>query len=89
MDGNWYTNMAPYVYTIKQAKQLLQSVTLKTYYRFMDSKCLMWIHCRGTIETFLAGANDFHQTIKRTAEISNGKHVFLDTTSHLEVGRVA
>ena len=41
------------------------------------------IHGRETLEAFLETANNFHPTIKFTAEVSNDKHVFLDTKSHL------
>ena len=44
---------------------------------------------RKTLEAFLKTANSFHSTIRFTAEVSNDKHVFLDTMSHLVDDKVA
>ena len=63
-------------------KQLLQSVTPRPL-RFIDDIGMKWTHGRETLEAFLETANSFHPTISFTAEISNYKHVSLDTTSHL------
>ena len=87
------TKMAPSYANIfmgRLEKQLLQSMSLKpfSWLRFIDDIDMKWTHGRETLEEFLAGANNFHPTIKFTAEVSNDKHVFLDTTSHLEGDRV-
>ena len=51
--------------------------------RFIDDIDMKWIHGKETLEAFLETANSFHSTIRFTAEVSNDKHVFLDTMSHL------
>ena len=87
------TKMAPSyanIFTGRLEKQLLQSVSLKpfSWLRFIDDINMKWTHGRETLEEFITGANNFHPTIKFTAEVSNDKHVFLDTTPHLEGDRV-
>ena len=87
------TKMAPsYANTFmsRLEKQLLQSVSLKpfSWLRFIDDIDMKWTHGRETLEKFLRDANNFHPTIKFTAEVFNDNHVFLDTTSHLEGDRV-
>ena len=44
---------------------------------------MKWSHGRETFTTFLDEANNFHPSIKFTAEISNEQHEFLDTKSRL------
>ena len=44
---------------------------------------MKWSHGRETLTTFLDEANNFHPSIKFTAEISTKQHVFLDTKSNL------
>ena len=82
------TKMAPSYANIfmgRLEKQLLQSVTPKSLslLRFIDYIDMKWIHGKETLEAFLYTANSFHPTIRFTAEVSNDKHIFLDTTSHL------
>ena len=82
------TKMAPSYANLfmgRLEKQLLQSVTPKllSWLRFIDDIDMKWIHGRETLEAFLDTVNSFHPTIRFTAEVSNDKHVFLDTTSHL------
>ena len=88
------TKMAPSYTNIfmgRLEKQLLQSVRLKpfSWLRFIDDIDMKWIHGRETLEAFLETANSFHSTIRFTAEVSNDKHVFLDTMSHLADDKVA
>ena len=60
-----------------------------SWFRFIDDIDMKWIHGRETLEAFLETANSFHSTIRFTAEVSNDKHVFLDTMSHLADDKVA
>ena len=88
------TKMAPSyanVFMGRLERRLLQSVILKpfSWLRFIDDIDMKWIHGRETIEAFLETANRFHPTIRHTAEVSNDKHVFLDTMSHLADDKVA
>ena len=66
-------------------RRLLQSVSSG----FIDDIDMKWTHGRETLEAFLKTANSFHSTIRFTAEVSNDKHVFLDTMSHLVDDKVA
>ena len=80
------TKMAPSYANIfmgRLEKQLLQSVTPKplSWLRFIDDINMKWIHGTETLEAFLETANSFHPTIRFIVEVSNDKHVFLDTTS--------
>ena len=82
------TKMAPSYANIfmgRLERRLLQSVILKpfSWLRFIDDIDMKWTHGRETLEAFLETANSFHPTIRFTAEVSNDKHVFLDTMSHL------
>ena len=65
--------------------QLLRSVTLRlfSWLRFIDHIDMKWSHGRDTLTTFLDEANNFHSSIKFTAEISKEQHMFLDTKSRL------
>ena len=49
---------------------------------------MKWLHGRDNLDTFLQEANSFHSTIRFTAEVSNDKHVFLDTQSRLDEDRI-
>ena len=44
---------------------------------------MKWTHVPENLEIFLQEANSFHPTIRFMAEVSNEKHVFLDTKSRL------
>ena len=57
--------------------QLLRSVALRpfSWLRFIDDIDMKWSHGRETLTTFL---DNFHPSIKVTAEISTKQHVFLD-----------
>ena len=65
--------------------QLLRSVSLKpfSWLRFIDDVDIKWTHGPESLEIFLQEANSYHPTIRFTAEVSNEKHVFLDTKSRL------
>ena len=45
-------------------------------------------HGRDNLDTSLQEANSFHSTIRFTAEVSNDKHVLLDTQSRLDDDRI-
>ena len=60
-----------------------------SWLRFIDDIDMKWTHGRETLEAFLKTANSFHSPIRFTAEVSNDKHVFLDTMSHLVDDKVA
>ena len=71
-------------------KQLLMSVTMRSFswLRFIDDIDMKWLHGRDNLDTFLQEVNIFHSTILFTAEVSNDKHVFLDTQSRLDEYRI-
>ena len=50
---------------------------------FIDDIDMKWSHGRETLTTFLDEANNFHPSIKFTAEISTKQHVFQDTKTSL------
>ena len=88
------TKMAPSYANIfmgRLERRLLQSVILKhfSWLRFIDDIDMKWTRGKATLEAFLKTANNFHPTIRFTAEVSNDKHVFLDTISHLTDDKVA
>ena len=59
---------------------LRQSNTTPIFWkRFIDDIISMWDTNRDKIEEFLLKANNFHPTIKFTAEISEKETIFLDT----------
>ena len=66
-------------------EQLLKSVALRpfSWLRFIDDIDMKWSHGREALTAFLDEANNFHPSIKFTAEISPEQHVFLDTKSSL------
>ena len=59
-----------------------------SWLRFIDDIDMKWLHGRDNLDTFLQEANSFHSTIQFTAEVSNDKHVFLDTQSRLDEDRI-
>ena len=78
------TKMAPAyanMFMGRLEKQLLISVTMRpfSWLRFIDDIDMKWLHGRDNLDTFLQEANSFHSPIRFTAEVSNDKHVFLDT----------
>ena len=86
------TKMAPAyanMFMGRLEKQLLMSVTMRpfSWLRFIDDIDMKWLHGRDNLDTFLQEANSFHSTIRFTAEVSNDKHVFLDTKSRLDEDR--
>ena len=87
------TKMAPaYVnmFMGRLKKQLLMSVTMRpfSWLRFIDEIDMKWLHGCDNLDTFLQKANSFHSTLPFTAEVSNDKHVFLDTQSRLDEHRI-
>ena len=82
------TKMAPAYANIFMGRlegQLLKSVALRPFSRpmFIEDIDMKWSHSRETLTAFLDEANNFHPSIKFTAEISTKQHVFLDTKSSL------
>ena len=62
---------------------LRQSNTTPIFWkRFIDDIISMWDTNRDKIEEFLLKANNFHPTIKFTAEISETETIFLDTIAY-------
>ena len=55
------------------------NTTLIFWKRFIDEIISMWDTNRDKIEEFFLKANDFHPTIKFTAQISETETIFLDT----------
>ena len=51
--------------------------------RYIDDIFMIWQHGRLTLDAFISHLNSCHDTIKFTAEISETKADFLDTTIHL------
>ena len=87
------TKMAPAyanMFMGRLEKQLLISVTMRpfSWLRFIDDIDMKWLHGRDNLDTFLHEANSFHSTIRFTAEVSNDKHVFLDTQSRFDEDRI-
>ena len=87
------TKMAPAyanMFMGRLEKQLLMSMTMRpfSWLRFIDDIDMKWLHGRDNLDTFLQEANSFHSTIRFTAEVSNDKHVFLDTQSRLNEDRI-
>ena len=88
------TKMAPAyanMFMGRLEKQLLMSVTMRpfSWLRFIDDIDMKWLHGHDNLDTFLQEANSFHSTIRFTAEVSNDKHVFLDTQSRLDEDRIS
>ena len=70
--------------------RLLMSVPLTPYLwlRFIDYIDMQWCHEQQNLQFFLEIANNFHPTIKFTSDISNEQHIFLDTVSRIESGKL-
>ena len=71
-------------------EKLFMSVTIRpfSWLRFIDDIDMKWLHGRDNLDTFLQEANRLHSTTRFTAEVSNDKHVFLDTQSRLDEDRI-
>ena len=71
-------------------KQLLMSVSTMpfSWLRFIDDIDMKLLHGRDNLYTFLQEAKRFHSNIRFTTEVSNDKHVFLDTQSRLDEHRI-
>ena len=87
------TKMAPSYANIfmgRLEKQLLKSVDLKPdlWLRFIDDIDMHWAHSLTELQKFLETANTFHKSIRFTSEVSNDKHVFLDTVSSITDGKL-
>ena len=54
----------------------------------IDDIDMQWCHGQQNLQTFLEIANNFHPTIKFTNDISNEQHIFLDTASRIESGKL-
>ena len=49
---------------------------------------MQWFQGQQNLQTFLEIANNFLPTIKFTSDISNEQHIFLDTVSRIESGKL-
>ena len=69
------------IFTAKIEKEILRQSSIKPIFwkRFIDDVISVWDTSRNAIEEFLLKANNFHPTIKFTAEISETETTFLDT----------
>ncbi|XP_033729648.1 uncharacterized protein LOC117318802 [Pecten maximus] len=59
-----------------------------SWFRFIDDIEIKWTAGRESLEEFVRFANEFHRTIKFTADISDEKNTFLDTCSTLVNGEI-
>ena len=59
-----------------------------SWLRFIDDIDMKWLPGRDNLDTCLQEANSFHSTIWFSAEVSNDKHVYLDTQSRLDEDRI-
>ena len=66
------------------------SVTTRpfSWLTFIDDIDMKWVHGRDNLDIFLQEANSFRSTLRLTAEVSNDKHVFIDTQSRLDEDRI-
>ena len=62
-------------------KEILRQSTYKplVWKRFIDDAFLLWNITKDEVDDFIVQANEFHPTIKFTAEISEKEMTFLDT----------
>ena len=69
------------IFMAKIEKEILRQSSIKPIFwkRFIDDIISVWDTSRNEIEEFLLQANNFHPTIKFTAEISETETTFLDT----------
>ena len=69
------------IFMAKIEKEILRQSSIKPIFwkRFIDDVISVWDTSRNAIEEFLLKANNFHPTIKFTAEISETETTFLDT----------
>ena len=69
------------IFMAKIEKEILRQSSIKPIFwkRFIDDVISVWDTSRNEIEEFLLKANNFHPTIKFTAEISETETTFLDT----------
>ena len=69
------------IFMAKIEKEILRQSSIKPIFwkRFIDDVISVWDTSRYEIEEFLLKANNFHPTIKFTAEISETETTFLDT----------
>ena len=68
------------IFMAKIEKEILRQSSIKPIFwkRFIDDVISVWDTSRNEIEEFLLKANNFHPTIKFTAEISETETTFLD-----------
>ena len=69
------------IFMAKIEKEILRQSSIKPIFwkRFIDDVISVWDTSRNAIEEFLLKANNFHPTIKFTAEISETETTFLNT----------
>ena len=70
----------------KLEKQILKCAPYKplVWWRYIDDVFMVWQHGRESLQQFLGFLNNFHPSIKFTAEYSNTKVNFLDVQVFLE-----
>ncbi len=54
------------------------------WWRYIDDEFAIWEHGQESLDSFLHQINDFHHSIKFTAEYSTERITFLDTTVILD-----
>ena len=71
------------IFMAKIEKEILRQSSIKPIFwkRFIDDVISVWDTSNNAIEEFLLKANNFHPTIKFTAEISETETTFLDKGS--------
>ena len=71
------------IFMAKIEKEILRQSSIKPIFwkRFIDDVISVWDTSRNEIEEFLLKANNFHPTIKFTAEISETETTFFDKGS--------
>ncbi|XP_063411202.1 uncharacterized protein LOC134694136 [Mytilus trossulus] len=88
------TKMAPSYANIfmgKLEKHIISSSLSKplSWFRFIDDVDMKWIESQQKLDAFIRHANNAHQSIKFTYEISDSKISFLDTTTSIKDGVIS
>ena len=71
-------------------ERMLEAAPYKpfSWLRFIDDIEMKWTDTSEHLDTFLEFINNFHPSIKFTANISETSNIFLDTTSTLANGQI-
>ena len=75
----------------KLVKQIISTSLSKplSQFRFIDDVDMKWIESQQKLDAFIRHANNAHQSIKFTYEISDSKISFLDTTTSIKDGVIS